>query len=129
MRTIADLSILQGQTLELKIRRSERLIREWVEAHGADSVSVVDAGTPPAKVLIHLVHRLYPKVQVVKPGNPGKYPFRAIQGLYDEFLTYRWVRAGCNNFTPGEQQSNPLFVWLWKDIDDYYNLYLRGKEN
>lgn len=74
MPTIDELRILQALPLDLKIRRTQQRIREWVDYYGVDGVCVSFSGGKDSTVLLHLVRELYPSVEAVFVNTGLEYP-------------------------------------------------------
>ena len=55
--TINDLYQMQALPLSLKIRMTQRRIRDWVEYYGKDGVYVSFSGGKDSTVLLYLVGR------------------------------------------------------------------------
>ena len=51
--------MLQALPLDLKIRRTEQRIREWVDYWGKDHVCVSFSGGKDSTVLLHIVRKMY----------------------------------------------------------------------
>lgn len=63
MRTREELQFLQALPLELKVKKTQQRIREWVNYYGVDGVYVSFSGGKDSTVLLHLVRNLYPDVR------------------------------------------------------------------
>lgn len=74
MRTRDDLRILQALPLELKIKMTQRRIRDWVSEFGTNGVYVSFSGGKDSTVLLHLVRELYPDVEAVFVNTGLEYP-------------------------------------------------------
>lgn len=74
MRTKDDLKILQALPLELKIKMTQRRIRDWVSEFGTNGVYVSFSGGKDSTVLLHLVRELYPDVEAVFVNTGLEYP-------------------------------------------------------
>jgi 3'-phosphoadenosine 5'-phosphosulfate sulfotransferase (PAPS reductase)/FAD synthetase len=59
MPTSDELRMLQALPLDLKVRRTEQRIREWVDYWGKDHVCVSFSGGKDSTVLLHIVRKLY----------------------------------------------------------------------
>lgn len=60
-----ELKILQALPLELKVRKTQERIREWVNYYGEDGVYVSFSGGKDSTVLLHIVRQMYPSVEAV----------------------------------------------------------------
>lgn len=74
MRTKDDLKILQALPLELKIKLTQRRIRDWVREFGTDGVYVSFSGGKDSTVLLHIVREMYPDVEAVFVNTGLEYP-------------------------------------------------------
>lgn len=74
MPTIDELRMLQALPLDLKIRRTQQRIREWVGYYGVDGVCVSFSGGKDSTVLLHLVRELYPSVEAVFVNTGLEFP-------------------------------------------------------
>ena len=74
MPTIDELRMLQALPLDLKIKRTQQRIREWVDYYGVDGVCVSFSGGKDSTVLLHLVRQLYPNVEAVFVNTGLEYP-------------------------------------------------------
>ena len=94
MRTKDDLKILQALPLELKIKLTQRRIRDWVREFGTDGVYVSFSGGKDSTVLLHIVREMYPDVEAVFVNTGLEYPeiqkfVRSIKdGKYECFNSY-----------------------------------------
>lgn len=59
MPTSDELRMLQALPLDLKIRRTQQRIREWVDHWGKDHVYVSFSGGKDSTVLLHIVRQMY----------------------------------------------------------------------
>lgn len=59
MPTSDELRMLQALPLDLKVRRTEQRIREWVDYWGKGHVCVSFSGGKDSTVLLHIVRKLY----------------------------------------------------------------------
>lgn len=59
MPTSDELRMLQALPLDLKVRRTEQRIREWVDYWGKDHVCVSFSGGKDSTVLLHIVREMY----------------------------------------------------------------------
>lgn len=74
MRTKDDLKMLQALPLELKIKLTQRRIRDWVREFGTDGVYVSFSGGKDSTVLLHIVREMYPDVEAVFVNTGLEYP-------------------------------------------------------
>ena len=59
MPTSDELRMLQALPLDLKVRRTQQRIREWVDYWGKDHVYVSFSGGKDSTVLLHIVREMY----------------------------------------------------------------------
>lgn len=74
MPTIDELRMLQALPLDMKIRRTQQRIKEWVNYYGESGVYVSFSGGKDSTVLLHLVRELYPNVEAVFSDTGLEYP-------------------------------------------------------
>lgn len=74
MRTRDDLRRLQALPLELKIKMTQRRIRDWVKEYGEDGVYVSFSGGKDSTVLLHIVREMYPDIEAVFVNTRLEYP-------------------------------------------------------
>ncbi len=72
--TINDLYQMQALPLSLKIRMTQRRIRDWVEYYGKDGVYVSFSGGKDSTVLLYLVREIYPEITGVYVDTGLEYP-------------------------------------------------------
>ena len=65
MPTRKELKQLQSLPLEVKIKKSQQRIREWVEYYGEDGVYVSFSGGKDSTVLLDIVRKMYPGIEAV----------------------------------------------------------------
>lgn len=73
-RTIDDLRQLQALPLWIKIKHTERRIRDWVNYYGEDGVYISFSGGKDSTVLLDIVRKLYPNIEVVYADTGLEYP-------------------------------------------------------
>lgn len=86
MPTLNELQQLQALPLEVKIRKTEQRIHEWVDRFGIDGVYVSFSGGKDSTVLLDICRRLYPDIKAMFVDVPTQYP-----ELKDFALTYENV--------------------------------------
>lgn len=69
-----ELKILQALPLELKVRKTQERIREWVNYYGTDGVYVSFSGGKDSTVLLHIVREMYPDIEAVFVNTGLEYP-------------------------------------------------------
>lgn len=74
MPTREELKQLQYLPLEVKIRKTQQRIREWVDYYGEDEVYVSLSGGKDSKVLLDIVRKMYPKIEAVFVDTGLEYP-------------------------------------------------------
>ena len=74
MHTKDDLRQMQALPLDLKIKLTERRIRDWVRKFGQSGVYVSFSGGKDSTVLLHIVRNLYPDVEAVFVNTGLEYP-------------------------------------------------------
>lgn len=66
--------MLQALPLEVKVRKTELRIQEWVNEYGTDGVYVCFSGGKDSTVLLHIVRNLYPNIEAVFVNTGLEYP-------------------------------------------------------
>ena len=74
MPTREELKMLQALPLDIKIRKTQQRIREWVEYYGEDGVYVSFSGEKDSAVLLDIVRSIYPKIEAVFVNTGLEYP-------------------------------------------------------
>ena len=74
MPTIDELRMLQALPLDMKIRRTQQRIREWVDHYGVNGVYLSFSGGKDSTVLLHLVRELYPSIEAVFVNTGLEFP-------------------------------------------------------
>lgn len=74
MPTREELKQLQALPLEVKIRKTQRRIREWVDYYGEDGVYVSFSGGKDSTVLLDIVRKMYPDIEAVFVNTGLEYP-------------------------------------------------------
>ena len=73
-RTKNDLAMLQALPLEVKLRKTQNRIREWVCEFGTNGVYVSFSGGKDSTVLLHIVRQMYPDIEAVFVNTGLEYP-------------------------------------------------------
>lgn len=74
MPTREELKMLQALPLDIKIRKTQQRIREWVEYYGEDGVCVSFSGGKDSTVLLDIVRKMYPGIEAVFVNTGLEYP-------------------------------------------------------
>lgn len=69
-----ELKLLQSLPLDVKIRKTQQRIREWVEHYGEDGVYVSFSGGKDSTVLLDIVRKMYPGIEAVFVNTGLEYP-------------------------------------------------------
>lgn len=88
--TLAELKQLQQLPLDVKIKKTEQRIHEWVDRFGIDGVYVSFSGGKDSTVLLDIVRRLYPEVVAVFVDTGLEYP--EIREFVKTFDNVEWLR-------------------------------------
>ena len=92
--TLADLQMLQALPLEVKVRKTEERIKEWVEEYGIDGVYVSFSGGKDSTVLLHIARRLFPTIKAVFVDTGLEYP--EIREFVRTFDNVEWLKPKMN---------------------------------
>ena len=60
-----ELKMLQSLPLEVKIKKSQQRIKEWVEHYGQDGVYISFSGGKDSTVLLDIARNIYPEIEAV----------------------------------------------------------------
>ena len=74
MPTAEELRIMQAYPLDLKVKKTQLRIREWVNYYGAENCAVAFSGGKDSTVLLHIVRELYPDIEAVFCNTGLEYP-------------------------------------------------------
>lgn len=69
-----ELKQLQSLPLDVKIRKTQQRIREWVEHYGEDGVYVSFSGGKDSTVLLDIVRKMYPGIEAIFVNTGLEYP-------------------------------------------------------
>lgn len=72
--TREELQLLQGLPLEVKIKKTQQRIREWVDEFDIDGVYISFSGGKDSTVLLHIARELYPNIKVVFSNTSLEFP-------------------------------------------------------
>ena len=92
--TIQDLHQMQSLPLNLKIRMTERRLREWVDTFGVDGVYISFSGGKDSTVLLDIARKMYPNILAVFIDTGLEYPeIRQFVKTYDNV---EWLKPKLN---------------------------------
>lgn len=74
MPTRDELKMFQAYPLDMKIRKTQLRIREWVDYYGVGGVYVSFSGGKDSTVLLHIVRQMYPDIEAVFVNTGLEYP-------------------------------------------------------
>ena len=74
MPTADELRMLQAYPLDIKVKKTQLRIREWVNYYGAENCAVSFSGGKDSTVLLHIVRELYPDTEAVFCNTGLEYP-------------------------------------------------------
>lgn len=92
--TINDLYMLQALPLEVKVRKTEERIREWVDVYGIEGVYVSFSGGKDSTVLLHIARKLFPTIKAVFVDTGLEYP--EIREFVRGFDNVDWLKPKMN---------------------------------
>lgn len=74
MPTKNELKMFQNYPLDMKIRKTQLRIREWVDYYGSNGVYVSFSGGKDSTVLLHIVRQMYPDIEAVFVNTGLEFP-------------------------------------------------------
>lgn len=74
MPTREELKMLQALPLDVKIRKTQQRIQEWVEFYGQENVYVSFSGGKDSTVLLHIARHMYPDIKAIFVNTGLEYP-------------------------------------------------------
>lgn len=74
MRKKDELKMLQALPLDIKIKKTEKRITEWVEEYGEDGVYVSFSGGKDSTVLLHIARKMFKNIPAVFADTGLEYP-------------------------------------------------------
>ena len=90
MPTIDELRMLQAFPLDMKIRRTQQRIREWVNYYGVDGVYLSFSGGKDSTVLAHIISKMGLPIQKVFVDTGLEYPeIRAFVKSFGDVIMVR----------------------------------------
>lgn len=92
--TVEELQMLQALPLEVKVRKTEQRIKEWVEEYGIDGVYVSFSGGKDSTVLLNIARRLFPAIKAVFVDTGLEYP--EIRAFVRTFDNVDWLKPKMN---------------------------------
>lgn len=76
--------MLQALPLEVKIRKTQQRIREWIDTYGEDGVYISFSGGKDSTVLLHIARKMSEKIPAVFADTGLEYPaIRKFTSLYE----------------------------------------------
>ena len=112
-RTINDLRQMQAAPLSVKVRMTQRRIREWVDEFGKDGVYVSFSGGKDSTVLLHIVREMYPDIPAVFCDTGLEYP--EIREFVKTFDNVEWLKPKMTFRQVIEKYGYPI---ISKDVSD-----------
>lgn len=89
-----ELKMLQALPLDVKIRKTQKRIHEWVDEYGEDGVYVSFSGGKDSTVLLHIIRQMYPDIQAVFSDTGLEYP--AIRRFVGINKKVTWLKPKMN---------------------------------
>ena len=121
--TMADLQMLQALPLEVKVRKTEERIKEWVDEYGIDGVYVSFSGGKDSTVLLHIARRLFPTIKAVFVDTGLEYP--EIREFVRTFDNVDWLKPKMNFKQVIEKYGYPFISKEVSECVDGARKYLR----
>lgn len=107
VRTSAELSQLQLLPLDIKIKKTQQRIREWVEHFGEDGVVVSFSGGKDSTVLLDITRKLFPNIKAVYFDTGLEYP--EIRKFVKSFDNVDWMKPDLTFKQVIEKFGYPFF--------------------
>jgi len=73
-RTLTELQMLQALPLEVKVRKTQERLREWVDYFGEDGVYISFSGGKDSTVLLDIARKMYPNLKAAFFDTGLEYP-------------------------------------------------------
>lgn len=125
MRTENDFKLLQGLSLEMKIKKANQRIKEFVEEYGQKNIMIVNKSQNKDnnKVLVSIIDELGYEIKEFSKDKVTNETALIIPVIaYNDYWVEYWCSNGCNDFD--SDLSMPLLTWTQKDIDNYIKNYI-----
>lgn len=68
------MQLLQALPLEVKIKKTQQRIREWVNHFGLDGVYVSFSGGKDSLALLHIARQMYPEIKAMHVNTSLEFP-------------------------------------------------------
>lgn len=85
-----ELKVLQALPLDLKIKKTQARIREWVDYYGVEGVYIAFSGGKDSTVLLDIARKMYPSMEAVFVNTGLEYP--EIQSFVKSFDNVTIIR-------------------------------------
>ena len=121
--TVEELQMLQALPLEVKVRKTEDRIKEWVDEYGVDGVYVSFSGGNDSRVLLHIARRLFPGIKAVFIDTGLEYP--EIREFVRGFDNVDWLRPKMNFKQVIEKYGYPFISKEVSECVDGARKYIR----
>ena len=121
--TLADLQMLQALPLEVKVRKTEERIKEWVEEYGIDGVYVSFSGGKDSTVLLHIARKLFPEMKAAYVDTGLEYP--ELREFVRSFDNVDWLKPKMNFKQVIEKYGYPFISKEVSECVDGARKYLR----
>lgn len=87
---ISDLAQMQSMPLNIKIRMTQRRIKDWIDYYGCDGVYVSFSGGKDSTVLLDMVRQIDPSILAVFVDTGLEYP--EIREFVKTCTNVQWIR-------------------------------------
>ena len=121
--TVEELQMLQVLPLEVKVRKTEERIKEWVEEYGIDGVYVSFSGGKDSTVLLNIARRLFPEIKAVFVDTGLEYP--EIREFVRGFDNVDWLKPKMNFKQVIEKYGYPFISKEVSECVDGARKYIR----
>lgn len=89
-RSSAELSQLQLLPLDVKIKKTQQRIKEWVDYFGEDGVVISFSGGKDSTVLMDIARKMYPNLKACYIDTGLEYP--EIRNFVKTFDNVDWIK-------------------------------------
>lgn len=81
---------MQGLSLDIKVKKTQQRIKEWIDHFGKDGVYISFSGGKDSTVLLDIARKMYPNLKAVFVDTGLEYP--EIRDFVKTFSNVDWIR-------------------------------------